>query len=230
MTEESIHSVESLIPPSPIPTCAQEFSERVHGLLDGQPKDDATVAQAFDGFDDMFDHIAAGMYSMASMLVGEGEDSIRILETAVATAELSHCDDLTESRRNSRLALCGAALDTLTARDASSLAAPEGLEHAVTCLQDDELDSVGVTTQELEHMLAGPDRDRVRNWLESLPVVLRTIFVLRAVAGFSPTDTASLLQAHGGPQASGWTADSVRELFRQGLCSLASQVLHAAVR
>jgi len=56
---------------------------------------------------------------------------------------------------------------------------------------------------------------------------MRTIYVLRAVAGFSAPDTAALLAAHGGPRASGWSADAVRELFRQALCSLASQLIHA---
>jgi hypothetical protein len=79
-------------------------------------------------------------------------------------------------------------------------------------------------------MIAGPERDRVRNWLESLPTVQRTIFVLRAVAGFTTAETAALLAEHGGPQAAGWSGDAVRELFRQGLCSLASQLLQAANR
>ncbi len=76
-------------------------------------------------------------------------------------------------------------------------------------------------------MITGPDRDRVRNWLESLPAAMRTIYVVRAVAGFTAQETADLLVTHGGPQAAGWTADAVRELFRQALCSLASQLIHA---
>ena len=76
--------------------------------------------------------------------------------------------------------------------------------------------------------MAGPGRDRVREWLESLPTAMRTVFVLRAVAGFTAAETAALLQAQGGPQAAGWTPEAVRELFRQGLCSLASQLLHAS--
>ena len=79
-------------------------------------------------------------------------------------------------------------------------------------------------------MIAGPDRDHVRNWLEGLPTAMRTIFVLRAVAGFTTAETADLLRAHGGPHAGGWSRDAVGELFRQGLCSLASQVLHEASR
>jgi triphosphoribosyl-dephospho-CoA synthetase len=55
--------------------------------------------------------------------------------------------------------------------------------------------------------------------------------VLRAVAGFSAADTVTLLATHGGPDAAKWTSEAVREFFRQGLCSLASQLIHAtAVR
>jgi hypothetical protein len=57
---------------------------------------------------------------------------------------------------------------------------------------------------------------------------MRTVFVLRAVAGLSAVETASLLKAHGGPQAASWTPEATREVFRQGLCSLASQLLHAS--
>jgi DNA-directed RNA polymerase specialized sigma24 family protein len=79
-------------------------------------------------------------------------------------------------------------------------------------------------------MMAGPDRDRVRTWLESLPTPMRTIFVLRAVSGFSTPETAALLAAHGGAKAAGWSGEAVRELFRQGLCSLASQMINAVNR
>jgi len=229
MPDKNTAAIDSLIPAPPLPACADAFTERVHGLLDGQPKDEATVAQAFDGLDEMFDLIAAGMYSIASMLVGEGEESIRMVEAAVANTEVSG-DDAAQARKNSRRALCAAALETLTARQGASLAAPQGLEHATTCIEDDDLDAAGASSEELERMIAGPDRDRVRQWLEGLPTEMRTIFVLRAVAGFSPAETADLLRAHGGPQAAGWNAEAVRELFRQGLCSLASQVLHAANR
>jgi hypothetical protein len=230
MPEETVIRNDNLIPHQLLPEGAQEFADRVHGLLDGQPKDEATVAKAFDGMDGILDQIAAGLYSIASMLVGEGEDSIRLVETAVATADISACTEPAESRQNSRRALCAAALELLAKRDASSLIAPEGLEHAATCIGDDELDAAGVSTHELEQMIAGPERDRVRTWLESLPTEMRTIFVLRAVAGFSAPETVDLLRTAGGATAQGWTDDAVREIFRQGLCSLASQVLQAANR
>jgi hypothetical protein len=220
---------DSLIPHKPIPDGAKAFSSRFRGMLDGQPKDDETVARAFQGMDEMFDLIAAGLYSLASMLVGEGEDSIRLVETAVANAEISGSQDPVEGRKSSRKALSEAALDLLAKRAPGSLAAPVGVEPAGTCIEDDDLDAAGVSSDELARMMAGPDRDRVREWLAKLPVALRTIFVLRAVAGFSGAEIAAMLATHGGAQADGWNSDAVRAVFRQGLCSLASQLLQASV-
>ncbi len=229
MTEELVTPNASLVPPQPIPDCAQAFTHRVQPLLDGRPKDDATVAQALEGMDGIFELMAAGLYSMASMLAGEGEESIRLVETAVANAEIPACDDPAQARANSRRALCAAALNLLERRNPGSLAAPLGLQPAATCIEDDDLDAAGVSGEELERMIAGRDRDRVRRWLASLPATMRTVFVLRAVAGFTAAETAALLAAHGGPQAAGWTPDAVREISRQGLCSLASQLLQASV-
>jgi hypothetical protein len=234
MPQQDTSAMTSLIPPEPVHEGAQQFTNRVQGMLDGHQKDDATVAIAFEGMDEMIDMIAAGLYTMASMLVGEGEDSVRLVETAIANADIAACSDATAARKSSRRALSEAALELLASRDAKSLGAPQGLEHVATCIEDDDLDSVGeaagVSRVELEHMMAGPDRERVRTWLTSLPSAMRTIFVLRAVAGFTAAETAGLLAANGGPAAAGWTPEAVRELFRQGLCSLASQLIHASSR
>jgi DNA-directed RNA polymerase specialized sigma24 family protein len=219
----------SLVPPQPLPPQADVFAAKVHQLLDGQPKDEQTVNAAFEGMEGIFDHIAAGLYSLASMLVGEGEDSIELVEAAVAGADIDACTDAEQARHSSRRALAAAAVDLLAQRDSASLAAPLNLEHAVTCIEDDDLDAASgaESGRELERMISGPDRERVRNWLEGLPTDLRTIYVLRAVAGLSSAETASLLADHGGPLAAGWSPDAVRELFRQGLCSLASQLIHS---
>jgi DNA-directed RNA polymerase specialized sigma24 family protein len=210
-----------------LPADAEAFAERVHGLQHDQTKDEPTVAQAQEGMERIFDEIAAGLYSLASMLAGEGEDSIRLVETAVATADVSSYSHAEEANRNSRLALAKAAIKLISDRDPGLLASPDGLEHAVTCIEDDDLEAAAEAREAMERMIVGPDRDRVRNWLESLSTGMRTVYVLRAVAGLSATETAGLLAAHGGPRAAGWNADAVRELFRQALCSLASQLIHA---
>jgi DNA-directed RNA polymerase specialized sigma24 family protein len=227
MPEEAVTPHSSLIPPQPVPAGAREFASRVHSLLDGQPHDSATVDRALEGMDAIFDLSAAGLYNLASMLVGEGEDSVALVETAIATAEISSHDTAEQSRKASRMALCRAALELIARRDPASLAAPAEVPAPQTCIEDDELDAVGVSAAELEHLFAGPDRHRVRKWLAELSPVLRTVFALRAVAGFTAPETASLLAAHGGPAAAGWTSEAVREIFRQGLCSLASQLLHS---
>ena len=227
MTHDSISADASLIPPQSLPAGAAAFSKQVGGLLDGRPKDDETVAKVLAGQEDMLDLIAAGFYSMASMLVGEGEDSMRLVERAVEMVEVSVCHDVEQERKSSRRALCTAALALLDQRHPGCLAFPQGLEAVKTCIEDDDLDAAGGSREELETMLAGPGRDSVRNWLESLPIETRVIFVLRAVAGFTAPETAAMLVAYGGPDASGWNADAVRELFRRGLCSLASQLIQA---
>lgn len=220
-------STESLIPQPPIPDEARDFSRRVHGLMDGLAKDDATVAEALGGMDRALDLIAAGLYTMASMLVGEGEEGVRLVETTIATAEMSCCPDARNARKNGRRALCIAALEVLARRDPSLLAVPGDAAPASPCIGDDDLDAAGMSHEELEQALAGPERDRVRQWLEKLSPAARTVFVMRAVAGLPAAETAQMLVEHGGPQASGWTGDSVRGVFRQGLCSLASQLLQA---
>jgi DNA-directed RNA polymerase specialized sigma24 family protein len=181
--------------------------------------------QAIDGMEEIFELIAAGLYSLASMLVGEGEPSARLVEEAIASAQVSPCADPQEARLSSRRTLSTSALELLAERDPGSLAAPEGLAPATTCIDDDDLASAGISTEELASMIGGPERDRVRKWLESLPTWMRAVFVLRAVAGFTAAETAELLKLHGGPQAVTWTPEAVREVFRQGLCSLASQLL-----
>ena len=215
------------IPKQPVPAGAEEFSQKVHGLLDGKPKDEATVSQALGGMDAMLDAIAAGLYSMASMLVGEGEDSIQLVETAVARTAISACSSAEEARKSSRRELCGAAIELISERKPGSLAAPEWLEHAATCIEDDDLESAGISRAELESMLAGPNRESIKKWIEGLATETRVIFVLRAVAGFSASETAEMLISHAGKGSQGWNADAVREIFRQGLCSLASQLIHA---
>jgi hypothetical protein len=217
---------DNLISQQPAPAGAEEFAERIHGLLDGQPKDEETVQQAFAGMDSMFEMIAAGLYNLGSMLVGEGEDSVRLVETAVATAKISANDDALQARKSIRLVLARAAIALLLQRTPGSLDTPGGLEHVSTCIADDDLDNASASGEEFQKMMAGPDRGRVRSWLGSLAVEQRVIFVLRAVAGFTSAETAELLVKQGGEKASGWNAQAVREIFRQALCSLASQLIH----
>jgi hypothetical protein len=201
---------------------ADSTSAQLFKIVDAQSGSDFEDA---DGLEEIFELVAAGLYSLASMLVGEGELSAGLVETAVANAEVSVCQDPEVARQSSRRALSIAALELLAQRDPGSLSAPEGLVSASVCIEEDDLASAGISSEELASMIAGPERDRVREWLASLPAWMRTVFVLRAVAGFSAAETANLLQLHAGAQSGTWSPEVVREVFRQGLCSLASQLL-----
>jgi DNA-directed RNA polymerase specialized sigma24 family protein len=201
----------------------QESKPALFNLIPQPP-----IPEMDDDLQEVFEMVAAGLYSLAAMLVGEGEESVRLVEDAVANAEVSVCQNPEIARRSSRRGLCAAALEVLGQRDPASLTAPAGLTSASVCIDEDDLAAAGISSEELEGMIAGPERNRVREWLESLPTWMRVVFVLRAVAGLSATETAKLLKDHAGPEAAEWTPEAAREVFRQGLCSLASQLLQAS--
>jgi DNA-directed RNA polymerase specialized sigma24 family protein len=199
-----------------------ELTVANQSLFPIQPNPDG--AEAYESLKEIFELVASGLYSLASMLVGEGEESARLVEETIESAQVSPCADPQNARRCSRRALAVAALKLLAQRCPGCLDAPRGLTPATTCIEGDDLNSAGISAEELNRLISGPERGRVREWLASLPTWMRTVFALRAVAGFNAAETAALLKLHGGPQAATWTPEVVSEVFRQGLCSLASQV------
>jgi hypothetical protein len=228
MPSQSISLDGHFVPEEPVHPEGAALFDEVVGMLDGSPKDPAQVAAKLAPWDGVLERIAAEQYRIASMLLGEGEEAIAAIERVVAGIDLTHCSSPAEARHQSRLLIAAECISVLQQRDAAALAAPEGDAGPVSCIEDDDLSSAGVAPDELERMISGPESHRLRDWLEGLPASLRVIFVLRAIAGLTSADAAGLLAEHGGPQAAGWTADAVRSSFRQGLCSLASQLIHAS--
>jgi|SRR5579859_642110 len=223
------HSLEdSFVPEEPLHPQGAAFFAQVSDMLDGRPKDPAVVEEALSGWEELLEKIGSELYRIVSMLLGEGEESIGLIEKVVTNLDLTSCHDHAEARHNARLALAAEAIGVLAKRDPAALAAPPEESGPVSCIEDDDLDSVGVTPAELEQMLASHDDRRLRDWLEGLSATLRLVFVLRAVAGLSSAEVAGLLAEHGGIVAQDWTPDAVRSTFRQGLCGLASQLIHAS--
>src|ERR1700739_1679976 len=211
-----MNTKDKLIAQRPMPAGSDEFASKVIELQNGHPKEAVTQSREFEDVDAMLDMIAASLYSMAAMLVGEGEDSMGLMETAVARSEVFTGSDAAEARRSSGKVLCTAAIDLIAERNPGSLAAPEVLEHAQTCIEDDDLDAAGISREELEHMLAGPNRASVKNWIESLATETRVIFVLRAVAGFTADETATMLAGHGGEGGGGGNPGGGGGVFWRG--------------
>jgi hypothetical protein len=178
--------------------------------------------------DALLEKIAAELYGISSMLLGEGEEAVGLIEGVVVNVDLPTCCDTAEARRKARLLLAADAITLLGQRDSSVLAAPGDDSGPAGCIEDDDLSAAGVTPDELERMITGPEHHRLRDWLESLSDSLRVIFVLRAIAALTSVEVADLLSKFGGSAARGWTPEAVRGSFRQALCSLASQLIHAS--
>jgi hypothetical protein len=220
----------SFVPEEPLHAEGAAFVEQVSEFLDGQPRDPVSVENALSGWGEVLEKIGSELYRIGSMLLGEGEETVGLIEQVVSTVDLAACHDQAEARHDARMLLSAKAIAALADRNSASLAAPSldsDDSGPVSCIEDDDLSAAGVTPEELEHMISGPDRHRLREWLEGLSVSLRVIFVLRAIAGLSSPEVAGLLAEYGGASAQDWTPDAVRSGFRQALCSLASQLIHA---
>lgn len=178
---------------------------------------------------DLLQQVAGELYHLGVMLLGESEATVVLVERAIATAEIPASLDSASARHSARVAMAAAAIETLsqqaTAQGRPALAAPDGAYGPPNCIGDDDLDAAGVSAHELEELISGPGRVRMRAWLEGLPVAERTVFVLRTVGGLTTPEVAGLLALHGGNAAQGWMTDAVRSVFRQALCALASQLL-----
>ena len=146
----------------------------------------------------LFDRIAAKLYRMASMLVGEGEESVRLVETAVANAEVSVCQDPTWRARAAGGRWRAAALELLASATPAAWPRPRGWSRPQPASTTTTWPRPASRPKSWKSMIAGPERDRVREWLDSLPTWMRAVFVLRAVAGFTAAETATLLRRMAG--------------------------------
>jgi hypothetical protein len=200
-------------------------SASTSGCPDADASSDA-AASARKQMDEVMDSLASELYNMSSMLVGEGEEGVRLVEVAIDSAEVSACQNPKAARKSARRALAKAAVASLAVQNPAAFEAPEASFHPTTCIEDDELESVGVSVAQLEAMFSGPERERIRHWLAQLEPAVRTVFILRAVASITGDEAATILAEFGGPQAAGWQPEAVRHVFRQGLCSLTAQLIH----
>jgi len=227
MSQDSLPLDEKFLPEQSVHPQGAAFFSQISEMLNGQPKDPAIVEAALTGWDGVLEKIAGDLYQIGSMLLGEGEETIQLIEYVVANVDIPACSDHIDAQHKSRLALGEQAIRVLATRVPASLSAPEPDSGPVSCIEDDDLSAAGVTHAELERMLTGPESQHLRTWLEGLPVSQRAIFVLRAIGGLSSIEVAVLLAENGGPQAQDWTPDAVRSSFRLALCSLASQLIHS---
>lgn len=175
--------------------------------------------------------MALELFQLASLLVGGQGVALELIERSLATIEIDPCLDPEMARKEARRIVVRGALEMLIHDQPTAFAVPdEGYGEHNPCVQDDDLSAAGVTAEQLQGLLdrQGDVEGRMglRTWLESLPVVQRTVFVQRAVAGQGNETAAGLLRQAGGASTSGWTSEAVSDTFRRALCALANSLAH----
>jgi hypothetical protein len=149
---------------------------------------------------------------------------MQLVEQTVASVEMDPCADGDAARAAASRDLVQRALARVAALRPAQMH-PSAAADLGGCVETDELSAAGITRVQLEGLLSGTGRTRMRQWLEGLGPAERSVFVLRAVLGRSGAESERLLQ-----QATGdsWTEAHVGGAYRAALCSLASALVHSA--
>ncbi len=176
--------------------------------------------------------MAAELFQLASLLVGDEGRALQLIEGSVATMEIDPCLNPEAAKAQARTQVVRDAVAQLVAAQPAMFAqGAQAFAGHDPCIQDDDLQAAGVTPAQLRAWVdqqGKPELQRgLREWLEGLPVAQRAIFVQRAVLGQGNEAAAQLLHEAGGEQGMSWTPQGVSDVFRQALCSLANSLAHA---
>lgn len=171
------------------------------------------------------EHTALELFQLASLLVGDPQEALQLVEESVSASDLDLCAAEPGAEERVRRKLTERALQWMRQR------APQSFEVEGTsvslggCVETDDLEAAGISSAKLAEMLSGGQRQKLRSWLDDLPMAQRAVFVLRAVLGRNSQTAAEEFRQVCG--ADGWTADYVSAMFRSALCSLANQLAHS---
>jgi hypothetical protein len=174
------------------------------------------------------DRAALELFQLAALLLSDESQAVAAVETAIRETEIDPCDDPEGARRVVRDRVIAASIHLVSAKGKETLAVPKGSSEFSSCLDGDDLTAAGISAAQLNDLVQGTGRARMREWLEQLPPAPRIVFVLRAISGLSGEQTATLLLENGGPSANDWTVEAVSGVFRQTLCSLTSLLVQSA--
>jgi DNA-directed RNA polymerase specialized sigma24 family protein len=171
---------------------------------------------------------AAELYKLAALMLGNESEALSLVESTVADVEVDPCAPEDEGVDTARRHLIEAAVTRMNEADPAAFAAPAQGDGPATCIEDDDLSAAGISAAQIAELVNGAagTGDRLRAWLEQLPLAQRAIFVQRAVLGWDNGTTAATL-ANGTGTKTGWSAAQVSETFRQALCSLANALVHS---
>jgi DNA-directed RNA polymerase specialized sigma24 family protein len=173
---------------------------------------------------DIVESAARELYQAAALFVGDENEAIQLVEETVASVEMDPCSDGEAAREAASRDLIRRALARVAALQPARMH-PSAATDLGGCVETDDLSAAGLTRQQLDDLLSGAGRTRMRQWLEGLGPAERSVFVLRAVMGRSAAESAQLLQQTTGDP---WMETHVGGAYRAALCSLASSLVHSA--
>jgi DNA-directed RNA polymerase specialized sigma24 family protein len=179
----------------------------------GDCNDSATIESA-----------ARELYQTAALFVGEESEATQLVEETVASIEIDPCADGEAARNAANRELIQRSLARVASLRPAEMH-PSATSDLGGCVETDDLSAAGITREQFEGLLTGSGRARMRQWLEGLGPVQRSVFVLRAVLGKSGSESAHLLEQTTGDS---WTEANVGGAYRAALCSLASSLVHSA--
>jgi DNA-directed RNA polymerase specialized sigma24 family protein len=170
---------------------------------------------------------AAELYQLAALMLGNESEALNLVEATVANVEIDPCAKEDAAVDLARHQLIEAAVARMNQSDPEAFVAPAPAQNSiVTCIEDDDLSSAGISPSQMSELIGGAGTLQLRNWLDKLPSAQRAIFVQRAVLGWDNGTTAASLITGAGAKL-GWSAEQVGGLFRQALCSLANSLVHS---
>jgi hypothetical protein len=163
------------------------------------------------------------LYQTAALFVGGETEAMQLVEETVASIEIDPCADGEAARDVANRDLIQRSLARVATLRPAEMH-PSATPDLGGCVETDDLSAAGITPEQFESLLTGSGRVRMRQWLEGLGPVERSVFVLRAVLGKSGLESAHLLE-----QATGdsWTEAHIGGAYRAALCSLASSLVHS---
>jgi len=171
----------------------------------------------------LIESTARELYQTAALFIGDANEATQLVEQTVASVEIDPCAETDAARTLASRDLVHRTLSRVAAKWPAQMH-PAAAADLGGCVETDDLSATGVTREQLDSMISGVGRSRMRQWLEGLGPVERVVFVLRAVLGRSGPESTELLQE---ATSDAWTEAHVGGAYRAALCSLASSVVHA---
>jgi DNA-directed RNA polymerase specialized sigma24 family protein len=164
------------------------------------------------------------LFQLAALFLGNEEEAVAAVEQTVARFQRDPCAEPQAARQEAERQLVDRCIRRAQALyGALEAPAEEEQSGAPACMETDDVDAAGLSSERIAEMLSGPGRERMRRWLDGLPPASRIVFVLRAVLGQRNEEAAASLRSAG---AGPWTAAQAGRVFREALCSLASSLAH----